>query len=83
MVTLQDQLNQLKTSFEEKAPPEALEVMHRATSDLRNSGILDRVLRIGDTAPEFELENTRGEWIRLKDILSDHLVVLTFYRGKW
>ena len=44
MMTLQDQLNQLKAGFEEKAPPEALEVMHRATSDLRNSGILDQCL---------------------------------------
>jgi hypothetical protein len=83
MMKLQDQLNQLKTSFEEKAPPEALEVMQRATSDLRNSGILDQVLTVGDTAPEFELENTRGERIRSKDILSDRLMVLTFYRGKW
>jgi hypothetical protein len=64
MMTLQDQLNQLKASFEEKAPPEALEVMHRATADLRNSGIVDRVLTIGDRAPEFELENARGKPIR-------------------
>ena len=83
MMTLQDQLNQLKASFEEKAPPEALAVMHRATSDLSNSGILDQVLTVGDTAPEFELENTSGERIRSKDILSDRLMVLTFYRGKW
>jgi hypothetical protein len=83
MMTLQDQLNQLKASFEEKAPPEALEVMHRATADLRNSGIVDRVLTIGDRAPEFELENARGKPIRSKDILSDRLMVLTFYRGQW
>ncbi|MCK5204949.1 MAG: redoxin domain-containing protein, partial [Desulfobacterales bacterium] len=60
-----------------------LEVMHRATADLRNSGIFDRTLTVGDTAPEFELENTSGELIRSKDILSDRLMVLTFYRGKW
>ena len=83
MMTLQDQLNQHKANFEKNVPPEILEVMHRATSDLRNSGILDQVLTVGDTAPEFKLENTRGEWIRSKDILSDHLMVLTFYRGKW
>jgi hypothetical protein len=83
MMRLQDQLKQLKASFEEKAPPEALEVMHRATSDLRNSGILDQVLTVGDTAPEFDLKNTRGEWVRSTDILSNRLMVLTFYRGKW
>ena len=83
MLTLQELLNQHRANFEKNVSPEILEVMHRATSDLRDSGILDRVLRIGDTAPDFELENTRGEWIRSKDILKNCLMVLTFYRGKW
>jgi hypothetical protein len=82
-MALQDKLNEHKANFEKNAHPEALEVMHRATADLRNSGILDRTLTVGDTAPEFELENTAGELIRSKDILSDRLMVLTFYRGKW
>ena len=80
---LQDQLNQLRANFEKNIPPEVLEVMHRATADLRNSGILEPVLTVGDTAPEFELENTRGKRIRSRDMLSDRLMVLTFYRGKW
>ena len=83
MMGLQDQLNRLKANFEINVPPEVLEVMHRATADLRNSGILEQVLTVGDTAPEFELENTRGERIRSKDMLSNRLMVLTFYRGKW
>jgi hypothetical protein len=82
-MALQDKLNENKANFEKNAPPEALEVMHRATADLRNSGILDRALKVGDKAPEFELENTSGELIRSKDILSDRLMVLIFYRGKW
>jgi hypothetical protein len=82
-MALQDKLNEHKANFEKNAPPEALEVMHRATADLRNSGILDRALKVGDKAPEFELENTSGELIRSKDILSDRLMVLIFYRGKW
>ena len=55
-MALQDKLNEHKANFEKNAPPEALEVMHRATVDLRNSGILDRALKVGDKAPEFELE---------------------------
>ena len=83
MMGLQDQLNRLRANFEKNVPPEVLEVMHRATADLRNSGILEQVLTVGDRAPEFELENTRGERIRSRDILSNRLMVLTFYRGKW
>ncbi len=82
-MALQNKLNEYKANFEKNAPPEALEVMHRATADLRNSGILDRALKVGDKAPEFELENTSGELILSNDILSDRLMVLTFYRGKW
>ncbi len=82
-MSLQEKLKEHKAKFEKKAKPEILEVMHRATADLRNSGILDRTQTVGDTAPEFELENTAGELIRSKDILSDRLMVLTFYRGLW
>ena len=82
-MSLQDKLNEYKANFVKNAPPENLEIMHRATADLRDSGILDQVLAVGDTAPEFELENTEGELIRSKDILGNHLMVLTFYRGKW
>jgi hypothetical protein len=83
MKTLQDKLNKQKANFEKKVPTETLEVMHRATADLRNSGIVDQVLTIGDRAPEFELENAGGKRIRSKDILSDRMMVLTFYRGRW
>ena len=82
-MNLQEKLKKHKIKFEEKAKPEILEVMGRAKKNLRNSGILDRVLKVGDKAPEFELENTAGEMIRSKDILSDRLMVLTFYRGTW
>ena len=82
-MSLQDKLNQYKANFEKNAPGDVLEVMHRATADLRNSGILDRVRKIADTAPEFALENTSGERIRSKELLANGLMVLTFYRGKW
>jgi hypothetical protein len=82
-VSLQEKLKEHKIKFEKKAKPEILEVMRQAKNNLRKSGILDRVLKVGDKAPEFELENTVGEMIRSKDILSDRLMVLTFYRGRW
>ena len=82
-MNLQDKLNKLRANFEQKAPKETLEIMHKARDDLRNSGILDRVLNVGDTAPEFELENTESKLIRSNDILADRMMVLAFYRGKW
>ena len=82
-MTLQDKLNDLKANIEKSAPKEAVEIMHRATRDLSNSGILDGVVRTGDIAPEFELKDNNEKMIRLKDFLSKSPVVLSFYRGKW
>jgi hypothetical protein len=82
-MSLQDKLNALKANFEKQAPKEALAIMHKATDDLRKSGILKRVLNVGDRIPEFELENAAGNLIRSKDILAKKLMVLSFYRGKW
>jgi len=82
-MNLQEKLNALKANFEKQAPQEALEIMHKATDDLRKSGMLERVLQVGGTMPEFELENAEGNRIRSKDILANKLMVLSFYRGKW
>ncbi len=56
-MALQEKLDKLKAGFEAKAPKDALEIMHRATDDLRNSGIMQGVLKSGDAAADFELKN--------------------------
>ena len=80
---LQDQLDQYKQDFEAKAPAAALEVMHRATRALAESGILSRTVKVGDMGPDFQLENTRGQKGSLGDIIDRGPVVLSFYRGRW
>lgn len=82
-MTLQEKLDKLKADFEAKASAEALEIMHRATDDLRNSGIMQQVLKIGDRAPEFDLKNADENPVRSKDLLSRGPIVLSFYRGRW
>ena len=82
-MTLQEKLNDLKANFEKSAPKEALKIMHRATSDLNNSGIMDGLAKTGVTAPEFELKDNDEKVIRLKDFLAKGPLVLSFYRGKW
>ena len=82
-MALQEKLDKLKAGFEAKAPKDALDIMHRATDDLRESGIMQQVLKIGDKAPEFELKNADETVIRSDDLLSNGPVVLSFYRGKW
>jgi hypothetical protein len=82
-VTLQEKLDNLRVKFENSAPKDAITIMHRATRDLINTGIMKGVAKTGDRAPDFELKNNDGEVIRLKDFLAKGPVVLSFYRGKW
>lgn len=80
---LQEQLDRLKAGFEAKAPKEVLELMHGATRALRDSGIMDGVVKVGGPAPDFELKNADEKKVRLRDLLSGGPLVLCFYRGKW
>ena len=71
------------TSQLNKAPPEALAVMHRATDDLRASGIMDRAIGVGDPAPAFELADSTGATVSLAGLLAQGPLVLTWFRGHW
>ncbi len=62
MSTLNDRLQEFKTTFESGAPPynaprEAVEMMHRATAELKASGAENSALKVADRAPEFSLFN--------------------------
>ena len=80
---LQKRLDRIRESFESQAPADVLAVMHRATDDLRASGILDGVIQPGDTLPAFRLPDVNGAQVESADLLAGGPVVLTFYRGAW
>jgi hypothetical protein len=80
---LQKKLNGLKKGFEAQAPKEVVQIMHRATDDLRNSGILEQTVKVGDRAPDFSLTNADGQEFRLRELLAEGPFVLSVYRGKW
>ena len=82
-MSLQARLDRIRTNFEKDAPPEALAIMHRATDDLRASGIMNRVVGEGQTAPDFTLEDSRGNTVDLAALRTQGPVILTFYRGDW
>ncbi len=82
-MSLQERLDAHRSRFEAKADPAVLETMHRATEELERSGIRDRVVRVGDRAPEFELPDPSGRLVRLRRVLDRGPVILSFYRGHW
>ena len=57
--------------------------MHRATDDLRNSGIREGLPRAGTALPAFALEDTDGTEVRSEELLAAGPLVISFYRGAW
>jgi len=57
--------------------------MQRSIDDLRASGVVNRIARLGQPAPKFSLPNAAGEPVSLDSLLARGPVVLSFYRGRW
>ncbi len=79
----QKRLENLKQRIEGNMSPAYLKIMHQATHDLEQSGIQDRVLKVGAKGPSFSLVNQDGETISSEQLLSQGILVLSFYRGIW
>jgi hypothetical protein len=80
---LQEKMDAAKAATAEKAPPEALKVIKKSTEALIKSGLAERALKTGDTAPPFQLNNIDRITINSADILKKGPMVLAFYRGAW
>jgi hypothetical protein len=88
MSNLQDRLDEFKKTFESGAPPynaphEAIEKMHRATAELKASGIEERALKVGDHSPSFALFNQAHVQVSSSDLLRQGPLVISFFRGHW
>ena len=83
IMKLQEQMDTFKKNFVEQAPEQVVETMVRSGEKLRVSGILNRVVKIGDKAPDFSLRNTSKAEVSLNSLLVNGPVVLSFFRGRW
>jgi hypothetical protein len=88
MASLQERLDEFKKSFESGAPPynaprEAIETMHRATAELKATGIEEQALKVGYRAPSFTLFNQDHVQVASTDLLRRGPVVISFFRGHW
>jgi hypothetical protein len=66
-----------------RIPPDKRAIMHRAADDLRASGILKGVTKVGDRLPPFALQNAFGQEVRSSELLANGPLVLTVFRGTW
>lgn len=88
MANLQKRLDEFKKSFESGSPPynapeAAIESMHRATAELKATGIEERVLKVGDRAPSFSLLNQDHVQVDSTNLRGKGALVISFFRGHW
>jgi len=82
-MSLADKLAATRAASATRIPPDKAAVMHRATEDLRRSGIMYHVVKVGGTAPAFSLANYDGGRVSSADLLAKGPLVVSFFRGSW
>ncbi len=81
---LQDQLDRITQNTRALVQPERLAVSEKATADLFDTGIEDRVLKVGAQAPAFVLEDVRTRKpVHSSDLLALGPLIVNFFRGRW
>ncbi len=80
---LQDKLDAMREKSKSNLPPETVAAMHKATEELAQSGIMERILRPGDEIPHFTLPDEHENEISSEELLKKGPLVVTFYRGTW
>ncbi len=82
-MNLEEKLASIREGAVKRIPAEKRETMGKATRALRESGIMDRVIGIGDRLPEFALASREGRIVRSTDLLAEGPLVVTVFRGSW
>ena len=82
-MSLEDKLAAMRAAAATRIPADRQAIMHRATEDLRRSGMLDRIVKVGQPAPAFELASYDGRRVSSAALLASGPMVLSFFRGSW
>jgi peroxiredoxin len=91
---LQAKLDNITTRTRSLVQPDRLAITDDAVQELFATGIEDRILPIGATAPAFALPDAsatalnspmalNGKIIRSSDLLAIGPLIVTFFRGRW
>jgi hypothetical protein len=82
-MSLEEKLAAVREAAAKRIPADRLAIMHRATDDLRRSGILDHVIKSGAQAPDFTLHDQYDKAVTLSTLLASGPVLMSVFRGFW
>lgn len=83
MDDLTDELHAFMDSLRSRADQRTIDILQRNLETLAKSGLADRAIGEGDTAPGFTLPDQEGRPVLLSRELAQGPVVLVFVRGGW
>ncbi len=82
--TLQDRLDRITARTRSLVQPERLATSEQAIAELFATGIEQRVLQAGASAPAFALiDSQTGKPVHSADLLALGPLILKFFRGRW
>lgn len=67
----------------DQLPTPQAAILLRATALLRRSGILEKCLQVGETAPDFQISDCGDLNTSLYKLLQQGPVIINFFRGMW
>lgn len=78
-MSLKQQLELLKAG----TPAEFQKVVDSFLMDIKNSGLMDKVINNGEEIPDFTLPDHLGNMVESAELLVHGPLVISFYRGAW
>ena len=81
MLTLQEQLNAIKAKGAAMMTPDVSAAIKNGFEELQHARVLEKALKVGDSAPDFVLPNGEGKMIGSETFRHQGPLVILFYRG--
>jgi peroxiredoxin len=81
--SLRDVYAQRKKLIAKYVPADIQAIHTRVIEELKHSGIAERSIAVGASAPAFELPDHNGKPIRSSELLDRGPLVICFFRGRW
>ena len=81
--SLRERFAERKQTIAKYVPLEAQAIHQRVITELRDRAIENRILPVGATAPDFNLEDSNGKLVSSADSLGRGPLVICFFRGRW
>ena len=82
-MTLTEKLGAQRAASAGRLPPATAAIMKRATEDVRASGILQKVVAVGQRMPDFAAASHDGQQVSSRDLLARGPLIVSFFRGAW